>query len=310
MVSSLQLRLDAVPHDRLIGSYSGGEPGPLVIAVGGIHGNEPSGPRAIESVIDKLKRQRPPISGAVVGLAGNLKALAENQRYIDEDLNRCFCSERLAQEHSPPPESSEETELRALSDSIHELAMAFEDICFIDCHTTSSESIPYLSVNAHVESLRLAERYPLYSVIGLEESIPGCFGEYANKLGYRGFTFEAGQHEDLASVENHEAAIWLLLAFSGAICRSDLPGFDHYEQMLARNIVEGRRTFRLGAHYKIDKGEEFVMQPGYVNFQSISKGELLARNRFGDIRSPCDGRILMPLYQKEGDDGFFILEEE
>lgn len=310
MVSSLQPRLETISRERLIGSYSSGEPGPLVLAVGGIHGNEPSGPRAIRTVIEKLERQRPAISGSVVGLAGNLQALEKKRRYIDEDLNRCFCSERLAQAHAPSPESTEEAELRALTDSIRELATAFEDVCFIDCHTTSSESIPYLSVNAHVESLRLAERYPLYSVIGLEESIPGCFGEYANKLGYRGFTFEAGQHDDLASIENHEAALWLLLVFSGALRKSGVPVFEHFEQMLARNIVEGRRTFRLGAHYKIDKGEEFVMRPGYVNFHAISKDELLAHNRFGEIRSPCDGRILMPLYQKEGDDGFFILEEE
>jgi succinylglutamate desuccinylase len=47
----------------------------------------------------------------------------------------------------------------------------------------------------------------------------------------------------------------------------------------------------------------------YKNFDKISKDELLAFDKYGEIRSKEDGMILMPLYQKQGNDGFFIIKE-
>jgi succinylglutamate desuccinylase len=49
------------------------------------------------------------------------------------------------------------------------------------------------------------------------------------------------------------------------------------------------------------------MQPDYKNFQAVEKGELLALDKHGEIRADEDGLILMPLYQKQGDDGFFLV---
>src|SRR5690606_26801641 len=185
-----------------------------------------------------------------------------------------------------------------------------EDICFIDCHTTSAMTMPYISVNEHPESLHLARHFPLSCVVGLEKSIPRCFGEYCNRLDYRCFTVEGGQHEDLASIENHESMLWLLMAYSGAMRKEDIRNFSEYQDSLARHTTEGCRHFRLAAHYRISDGENFLMRPGYVNFQKVAKGEVLADNYLGEIRSPCDARILMPLYQPQGDDGFFLLEDD
>lgn len=299
-----------IATDRVIGSYSSDQSGPLVLAVGGIHGNEPSGILGIQSVFEKLLQHRPALRGRFVGIAGNLPALAKHTRFIDEDLNRCFCRDRVAEVQAESRQSAEEEELRSLLATIGPLASDFEDVCFIDCHTTSSETVPYISVNAHPPSLQLGQLFPLHNVIGLEQCIPGCFGEYCNELDYRGFTFEAGQHDSLASIENQEAAIWLLLVFSGALDSNQVERFDHYQQLLRSHIIEGRRSFRLAAHYRIAKDEAFAMEPGFVNFSKVSKGQLLARNCHGEIRSNCNGRILMPLYQKQGDDGYFLLKEE
>ena len=49
------------------------------------------------------------------------------------------------------------------------------------------------------------------------------------------------------------------------------------------------------------------MRPGYENFKPVGSGEVLAKNTAGNIRSPEAGRILMPLYQEQGEDGFFIV---
>ena len=46
-----------------------------------------------------------------------------------------------------------------------------------------------------------------------------------------------------------------------------------------------------------------------VNFQQINKNQTIAEDSNGPVRSPMKGRIFMPLYQKQGSEGFFIIEE-
>jgi succinylglutamate desuccinylase len=59
--------------------------------------------------------------------------------------------------------------------------------------------------------------------------------------------------------------------------------------------------------HTINEGDDFQMQPNYKNFQKVTKDELLAFDKNGEIRAQSDGLILMPLYQKRGDDGFFLV---
>ena len=59
----------------------------------------------------------------------------------------------------------------------------------------------------------------------------------------------------------------------------------------------------------IEPGERFRMEPGFANLQHVHRGQLLARTgRAGEvpIRAPFDGLLLMPLYQEQGSEGFFL----
>ncbi|MFT6360775.1 MAG: succinylglutamate desuccinylase, partial [Saprospiraceae bacterium] len=38
------------------------------------------------------------------------------------------------------------------------------------------------------------------------------------------------------------------------------------------------------------------------------KGEILATDKNGNVVAKQDSLILMPLYQKQGDDGFFLIK--
>ncbi len=51
------------------------------------------------------------------------------------------------------------------------------------------------------------------------------------------------------------------------------------------------------------------MNPGYESFQRIKQDEILGRNATGEVRAEEKGRILMPLYQPQGEDGYFIIHE-
>ncbi len=39
------------------------------------------------------------------------------------------------------------------------------------------------------------------------------------------------------------------------------------------------------------------MEPGFRNIDRARKGQLLARDRSGEIRAPADGMVILPLYQ-------------
>jgi succinylglutamate desuccinylase len=300
---------DEIPAERLLGYYTCGLPGPLILAIGGIHGNEPNGPRAIKAFVNMLEAQQPLITGTFLGLMGNIRASNANQRYIDKDLNRCFVPGYVTAANADLL-GHEAGELRQLAQILHRVKQDFEDVCFVDCHTTSAQTIPYISVNAHPPSIQLANRFPLNNVIGLQQSIPGCFTEYGNALDFRGFTFEAGQHQSAAAYSNQVAMLWLLLVYAGALSKHDLKTFRHYEKLLGVETPTHRRSFRLLSHYRIKDGEDFVMRPGFRNFDHVRAHAHLADNRYGPIFAPADGYVLMPLYQKQGNDGFFLLEEE
>ena len=66
---------------------------------------------------------------------------------------------------------------------------------------------------------------------------------------------------------------------------------------------------RIVYRYALESTEDFNMCPGFESFQVVSAGQLLATHHGEDVRSDRDGRILMPLYQPQGDEGFFLMEE-
>lgn len=59
---------------------------PELVIVGGVHGDEPCGERAIEWLLD----EQPPVSRPVRLIVANEEALEREVRYLDADLNRSF----------------------------------------------------------------------------------------------------------------------------------------------------------------------------------------------------------------------------
>jgi succinylglutamate desuccinylase len=302
---------EKVNINRVLGVYSQDKEGPLLLITAGIHGNEPSGIFAMIKILNCLKFEQIPIKGKLIGLAGNLAALNTSSRYIYEDMNRMFYDERFKNFSTQEICCNvEEIEVKALLEEFEKLEKEkFTKRYFLDCHTTSSESQPFACVFKGKGNYEFAEKFPIHTIHGLGSELKGTWAKYLIENGYTGFTFEAGQHQDLSSIENQEAAIWLALVESGCIKKEDLPNYEHSYEILAKNTVEGKKVFDVIEHYRITSGEEFEMNHGFVNFQQIEKGTLLAKNKKGKIFSRESGRILMPLYQKLGEDGYFIIKE-
>lgn len=291
-----------VKVSRIIGKYGGTSPGPLAIFLGGMHGNEPSGIFALEYVLHTLNKIKPPFNGTMYALAGNLEALRRSERYIDKDLNRLW------------DKNGEETGIHELSERDSIIKTIYEIISssdgrpvLFDLHTTSAESIPFLGISDTLRSRKMVKDIPSPIILGLEERMDGTLFSSLNEIGLTSVIFEGGQHDSLSSIENHISIIWEFLKNAGCINLNDIPDFNKYYHTLAKTSPGERKIYEISYVYRLKKDEGFVMKPGFVNFQIVNKGEILAKNKDGDIKSPRYGNIFMPLYQKLGGEGFFIV---
>jgi len=311
-------------HGRRIGAYRGAEPGPLVICIASLHGNEPAGIAALERVLDVLSSNQFRMRGDLVGLRGNLQAGRAGTRFIDEDLNRVWQRERVdavleslrsgepAQEgdRGPIVGSAELAEQRDLLAAFQaEDRRARGPIHVLDLHTTSSESAPFTTLGDTLQNRALALRLPVPVVLGLEEQIDGAMLHYFDRLGWANIGIEAGQHAAVSSVDVHEEAVWILLETLGLIEEGSAPGRGDRRARLARRAEGLPRVLDVRYRHVISEEDEFRMHPGFRNFDVVEAGRELGADRSGPVRTAFAGRVFLPLYQRQGDDGFFIVRQ-
>ncbi|MDR7131071.1 succinylglutamate desuccinylase [Algoriphagus sp. 4150] len=306
--------LDKENLTRVIGEYptepGNQSPGPYLLLSGGIHGNEPSGVLAIQRVFRKLRKVKPSLKGKIVGVAGNIVALKKGVRLIDQDLNRvCTLANEQQLKSGELPDFHEASEFRELMLIIEKLENEAHNRAFhfMDLHTTSSNTAPYISVNCSESSFDFAKQMPLPVVKGIEKYIPGHFDHYQTLKGHIGFTMEAGQHDDPKSADYHEAAIWMVLVNAGMLEKSAIPYEDYYQ--LLDNASPTNENFEVIYRQEISEDHYFRMDPGYANFTKINQGQRLATLDGETIVSRAQGRVFLPLYQTQGSDGFFIVKQ-
>jgi succinylglutamate desuccinylase len=302
----------AAKLERELGQHSSGRPGPLLIAIGGIHGNEPAGVSALRTVLGELRAKNIAIEGRLVALVGNLQALARNRRYVERDLNRMWTEAELKELAAADPKSDEgeRREQRELLAAIEaQLADGpWTQVFLLDLHSTSGVGPPFTIVGDTVPDRKLALDLCVPTIVGLKENIAGTLLEHISHRGHLAVVLEGGQNEAPTTVEHHEAAVWLMLAAAG-MWQAPSAERERHRATLAGAARGLPSAVRIRLRYAIDEGETFKMEPGFKNFDRVARGQLLARS--GDsgeheIRAPIDSILLMPRYQGQGEDGFFL----
>ena len=309
--------------DRRIARLVGAEPGPTLIVVGSLHGNEPAGAAGLQRALERLAGgggvAGPELRGEVVGLAGNLAALAQGTRYVEHDLNRLWTAERLAWvraadgERGGPGLTVEEGEMRALDAEIGRTLdaarAAGRPVFLLDLHTTSGGGPAFCVLEDTLPMRRFGLELEAPLVLGLEEELSGTLTHWLADLGVVAVGFEAGQHEDPAAVDRAEAAVWLALEAAGCLARGARPEVAAARRRLAAERRSLPRVVEVRYRHPVTPGDGFRMAPGYVTFSRVRAGQALAVDHDGPVTTPQDGLLLMPLYQRQGDDGFFLVRQ-
>ncbi|HSK74390.1 MAG TPA: succinylglutamate desuccinylase/aspartoacylase family protein [Pyrinomonadaceae bacterium] len=299
-------------ESHLIGEFIGDASGATLIVVGSLHGNEKGGAIALRKISREMENLREKLRGRVYFLAGNTRALQRGVRFIDSDLNRHWTVENFlknSKSSTVSPLLSEDLEQRELLEIINRiLATAQDEVYALDLHSTSAEGLPFATVGDTLRNRSFAQKFPVTILLGIEEQLDGTLLEYLNSFGIITFGFEGGQHDSPQTAKNHEALVWLALVNSGILAAEDAPDLERHRQNLGK-ATGAARLLEVRYREAVRPEDEFEMNPGFENFDTIKRGQILARNRKGAIKAVESGLILMPLYQKLGEDGFFIGRE-
>lgn len=304
--------------NRIIGEYIGEETGPLLIVIGAIHGNEPAGAKAIDLSlkmleVEPIKNPDFKYKGYMLGLIGNLLAYKKSERFINKDLNRCWIKEDIAQLASKENLTEEDIEIKELLTIIHEHIKRLQptEVVLLDLHTTSSDGGIFSIVGEDESSLQIAKQIYAPVILGMLKGLRGTTLHYFDEsvLGVKtsAITFESGQHEDPLSVNRAIAAIITCMRTIGSVNPTDVE--NQHDNILIKYSESLPEVARLEYKHSIEPSDEFQMKAGYQNFQKVYRDEVLAKDKNGEITSQQEGMILMPLYQKKGEDGFFIISE-
>jgi len=318
---------------RVIGAFPANpnqsKPGPALIVTAALHGNEPAGVAAAKAVLTKLNKHANPnrFRGSVTFIIGNTRALQRRVRFIHEDLNRHFTPtnierapelQKRAAKDPHAPLLAEDRELIELRTAITRAVSRKNPpgaprkapapaSALLDLHTTSSETHPFLFTEDQTRCRKIAARLPVITCLGGEPHLKGLLADWFNETLGPAFIFEAAKHNHKHAPARHEAAIWLLLHALRMLHTGHARNNARAAHKLLKAIDEhDPHVLEIRHRHPVKEGDRFAMKPGFANFQPVRKGDHLANDKKGFIHAPRSGRIFMPLYQPQGEDGFFI----
>jgi len=306
MIKEASKPMTYTTKDRIFYNQNNDVNGTTLICIGGIHGNEPAGVYGLQKVITDIIVNDIKLKGNFYALLGNMNALKTSMRYKDFDLNRLWTKDEV---ESLGDEGFHEFEEKKEQ---YELYTTIKDICnsnhgdfvFIDLHTTSSPTVPFITISDSLNNRGLASKFNIPIVLGIEEYLDGPLLSYINEFGHISIGFEAGQHDDENSVLYCEAFVWMIMEKIGLVSKDK---FAYQSSNRLMNIENG--FYEIIYRHSLSDSNQFKMKPGFKNFKPVMKHQSLAYNGSSEVKSPINGLIFMPLYQKQGDDGFFVVRK-
>jgi succinylglutamate desuccinylase len=168
---------------------------PSLAIVGGIHGDEPCGAQAIRTLL----ADAPPVTRPVKCIIANERALDQEMRSIDTDLNRAFPGEPAADTH--------ERRLAA------ELLTELQGCTALSLHATQSYGQPFAIVESvNRLAMELCPSLSIDAVVEVGDVIEQGLGAYTPII-----EIECGYQGTDQAATNAERISWEFLAAMGAL---------------------------------------------------------------------------------------------
>lgn len=226
---------------------------PEVAVVGGVHGDEPSGIRAVRRVLEA----GPNLERAVKFVVANPQAAVAHRRYLDADMNRVFPGD--------PGAAARERRLAA------KLLAEVEGCTVLSMHSTHSCPDPIaLASEEYPRAQEVASRLPLDYVVNEEPAVEGAFTSSAPVV-----TVEVGRQLTEAATENARDVVRAFLQLTDALPGDppSSPEPDYYTMVEAVEkppaeeydlLVENFERCEAGTTYARAGSDELVADEAFV----------------------------------------------
>lgn len=253
------------------------------------HGNEFGTLPAAVRLLEALREKRLQPAGPVSIVLGNVAAACQNQRFLEEDLNRVFTFDQ-------EPKSLERRraeELRPLFD---------EADFFLDFHQTQTPTESAFWTFPWEGDLGSWARVIGAAPLGLTRAAGGsfskgrcCIDEYVRSRGRPALTAEVGEKgwDEEQAERTFVASMRLIEAYDAVKL-----GQQQLET-LARG-AEAVRWFETRDIVPARSGAD-ALRPGLGNWTEVEEGELLSAPGCPELRASHSGRVLFPKYPRPGD---------
>lgn len=243
----------------------GVKPGKTSVIFAGIHGNEHCGIHAFEQIIPDLVIE----SGKVIFQIGNPKAVSNNVRFNETNLNRMFKDEQeFSETEKQTYEYTRALELKVLLDNADML---------LDIHSSTNTDSKRFIIGEK-NSFHIAEQLPFDLVVsGFDEYEPGGTDSYMNKQNKIGICIECGQHKDMEAIIKAKESIHAFLVAAGHI-----PG---------ELVVYQQEKISITMLYK-NKNPNFKLAKIFKDFEEIEKNTLIGHDDEIAVFSPYRAKIL------------------
>jgi predicted deacylase len=268
-------------------SADSGRPGPHVMLLALVHGNEVSGAIALDRLL--AARLRPVAGRLTLGFA-NVAAYhtfdphrPDANRYIDEDMNRVWSTDVL----DGPRDSVELRRARALRPLIDSVDL------LLDIHSMHEEAPPLMMCGPLAKGAALAAALgtPDYAVMdaghanGRRLRDYGRFGDPAQPA--NALLIETGQHFSARSGQVALDTACRFLVHSGVVERAQVASWLSPDEPRAQQIIEI-------THQLVARSHNFAFAEDYTGMEVIEHaGTVIAHDDGEPFVTPYDGCVIV-----------------
>jgi succinylglutamate desuccinylase len=238
-----------------------------------IHGNEVCGLEAVNELLQEgfFKHGYDKHNVRVTILLGNPRAVMENKRFIDVNLNRMFIPQYYEQGAPHVDDPYERSRLEEIIFEMHKCD------AYLDIHSTSAPTIPFAIVPPGEKSEAMAKKFPVKFILhNVIKVISGTSVDYVKDLNKPAVCVECGQHR---SEETTRVAKETIRAF---VTGNPADHFPKKVLYVDRSVI-------------LKEGFQFKKQ--CEAFDYVNRNELVASDNGGEIRCPYKqgAYLIMPV---------------
>ena len=268
----------------MIKIFDSKKPGPNIVIMAGVHGDELCGLNAFDAILPTFK----PVRGRVTFIIGNPQAVDVRRREFEGNLNRMF---------RPDSEISEvERNIYEYKRSRELMPILTEADALLDIHSsTTGQTIPFAICEK--QSFSAVAQLPIEIVVsGIDVLHSTGSDAFVNQSGGLGICIECGNHNDPNATNIAIEGIVRFLSYFNVTTEKSNNFINKQRFVNARWIYKNKKNFTLSKDFK--------------EFENVSKGSVIGLDGEKEIKAPYDGVILFPHNREESNTEAFLFGKE